>query len=128
MFWVRRNVPESPRWLANQGRHEEARQALHYLNISDEAIERSRIAVQHEPPPPVLPPAVYRDLFTPEMRVRTIHTWMLWILPLMASWGMNLWIPQLFVKLYGLPVQTAVAYMLYICRSSRSRAASVSIC
>ena len=114
VFWVRRNVPVSLRWLANQGRHEEARQALHYLNISDEAIEKSRIAVQHEPPPPVLPPAVYRDLFTPEMRVRTIHTWMLWILPLMASWGMNLWIPQLFVKLYGLPVQTAVAYMLYI--------------
>lgn len=114
LFWVRRNVPESPRWLANQGRHREAREALHYLDIPDEAIERSRAAVQNEPPPPVLPPAVYRDLFTPEMRVRTIHTWMLWILPLMASWGMNLWIPQLFVRIYGLPVSSAVGYMFYI--------------
>ncbi|NVO14665.1 MAG: MFS transporter [Rhodoplanes sp.] len=114
VFWVRRNVPESPRWLVNRGRHQEARDALHYLNISDAAIERSRAAVVNEMPPPVLPPAVFGDLFTREMRVRTIHTWMLWILPLMASWGMNLWIPQLFVKLHGLPVQQAVANMLYI--------------
>jgi putative MFS transporter len=114
VFWVRRNVPESPRWLVNRGRHEEARQALHYLNISDEAIERSRVAVAHEVPPPVLPPAVFRDLFTPEMRMRTAHTWILWILPLMASWGMNLWIPQLLVKIHNVPVQTAVAYMFYI--------------
>ena len=48
------------------------------------------------------------------MRRRTIHTWMLWVLPLMASWGMNFWIPQFFVKFYGLPVQQAVKNMLYI--------------
>jgi len=114
VFWIRRNVPESPRWLANRGRFEEARKALHYLDIKDDAIERSRAAVQNEPPLPMLPPAVFRDLFTPEMRTRTIHTWMLWVLPLMASWGMNFWIPQLFVKFYGLPVQSAVKNMLYI--------------
>ena len=114
VFWVRRNVPESPRWLINRGRVEETKRALGYLQIGDEAIEASRKAVENETPPPVLPPAVYRDLFTPEMRVRTLHSWALWILPLMASWGMNLWIPQLLVKIYGLPVQTAVGYMLYI--------------
>ncbi|MGA2990043.1 MAG: MFS transporter [Candidatus Korobacteraceae bacterium] len=114
VFWIRRNVPESPRWLANRGRFEEARKALHYLDIKDDAIERSRIAVQNEPPLPMLPPAVFRDLFTPEMRRRTIHTWILWVLPLMASWGMNFWIPQLFVKFYGLPLQSAVKNMLYI--------------
>ncbi len=114
LFWVRRNVPESPRWLINRKRDEETRSALHYLGISDQAIERSRVAVEQEEPPPVLPPAVYRDLFTPEMRARTIHTWILWVLPLMASWGMNLWIPQLLVKMHGLTVQSAVGYMFYI--------------
>jgi putative MFS transporter len=114
VFWVRRKVPESPRWLINRRRDDETRSALHYLHISDAAIERSRVAVQHEAPPPVLPPAVFRDLFTPEMRIRTIHTWILWVLPLMASWGMNFWIPQLLVKMHGVPLQTAVRYMLYI--------------
>ena len=112
--WVRRGVPESPRWLANRGRFAEAREALHYLDISDEAIERSRLAVQNEAPLPMLPPAVYRDLFTPEMRRRTIHTWIIWILPLMASWGMNLWLPKLFVQVHGLTVKQAVTNVLYI--------------
>jgi putative MFS transporter len=113
-FWVRRNVPESPRWLANRGRFEEARKALHYLKISDDAIERSRIAVQNEPPLPMLPPAVYGDLFTPAMRRRTIQTWVMYGLPFMASWGMNLWLPKLFVQIYGLTVKHAVTYILYI--------------
>jgi putative MFS transporter len=114
VFWIRRNVPESPRWLANRGRFDEARKALHYLDINDAAIERSRLAVKDEKPLPMLPPAVFRDLFTPEMRRRTIHTWMLWVLPLMASWGMNFWIPQIFIKFHGLPLQAAVKNMFYI--------------
>jgi len=113
-FWIRRNVPESPRWLANRGRFAEARQALHYLQISDEAIERSRIAVANEPPLPMLPTAVFRDLFAPQMRRRTIHTWLLWILPQMGAWALNMWLPKLFMQLYGSTLKQAVTYMLYI--------------
>jgi putative MFS transporter len=62
----------------------------------------------------MLPPAVFRDLFTPEMRRRTIQTWVMYGLPFMASWGMSLWLPKLFVQFYGLTVKHAVTYMLYI--------------
>ena len=114
LVWVRRGVPESPRWLANRGRFTEARKALNYLGISDEAIEQSRLALSNEPPPPVLPKPVFSDLFTPEMRRRTAHTWIIWALPAMASWGMTLWMPTFFLKLYGLSLKTALAYTLYI--------------
>ncbi len=120
-FWIRRNVPESPSWLANRGRFAEARKALHYLHISDEAIERSRIAVQNEPPLPMLPTAVFRDLFTPQMRRRTIHTWLLWILPQMAAWALNMWLPKLFMQLYGSTLKQAVTYMLYISHALHCR-------
>jgi len=113
-FWIRRNVPESPRWLANRGRFDEARKALNYLHISDEAIERSRVAVQNEPPLPMLPTGKLRDLFTPQMRTRTIHVWLLWILPQMAAWAITTWLPKLFMQLYGTTLKQAVTYMLYI--------------
>ncbi len=112
-FWIRRNVPESPRWLANRGRFAEARKALHYLHISDEAIERSRIAVANEPPLPMLPPAVFRDLFAPQVRSRTLHTWLLWLCTQMAGWALNVWLPKLFMQ-YGATLKQAVTYMLYI--------------
>ena len=70
--------------------------------------------MQNEPPLPMLPPAVFRDLFTPQMRRRTIHTWMLWILPQMAAWALTTWLPKLFMQLYGTTLKQAVTYMLYI--------------
>jgi putative MFS transporter len=114
VVWMRRNVPESPRWLANRGRFAESCKGLNYLGITDEAIEQSRIATMNEPPAPVLPKPDFWDLFTPEMRSRTAHTWIVWGLPAMASWGMTLWMPQFFIKLYGLNIKTAISYTLYI--------------
>ncbi|HEY2007953.1 MAG TPA: MFS transporter [Rhizomicrobium sp.] len=33
VFFIRRGVPESPRWLAAKGRHEDARASLHYVGV-----------------------------------------------------------------------------------------------
>ena len=60
----------------------------------------------------MLPPAVFRDLFAPQMRRRTIHTWLLWILPQMGAWALNMWLPKLFMQLYGTTLKQAVTYML----------------
>jgi putative MFS transporter len=112
--WVRRGVPESPRWLANRGRFAECRKALNHIGVTDEAIERSALALANEPAPPRLPKPLFRDLFGPEMRRRTAHTWIVWGLPAMASWGMTLWMPSFFVKLHGTDLKQALTYTFYI--------------
>lgn len=112
--WVRRKVPESPRWLANRGRYSESRKALHFIGLTDEALERARVEVENEPPPPMLPRPRVLDLFSSEMRARTIHTWMIWALPLIGGWGMSLWMPTFFVKLYGIQLVKTLTYLFFI--------------
>jgi putative MFS transporter len=112
--WVRRGVPESPRWLGNRGRFAECRQALNHLGITDEALEHSRLAVANEPAPPKLPKPLFRDLFTPELWRRTIHTWIIWGMPLMSSWGMTYFMPTFFIKLHGSTLPEALTYNVYI--------------
>lgn len=112
--WVRRKVPESPRWLANRGRFSESLKGLHFIGLTDEALERACVELMTEPPPPMLPRPRFLDLFTPEMRPRTIHTWLIWGLPLIGGWGMSLWMPTFFVKLYGIQLVKTLTYLFFI--------------
>jgi putative MFS transporter len=112
--FVRRKVPESPRWLANRGRFSECRKALHFIGLTDEGLERAGVELESEPAPPMLPRPRFFDLFSPEMRGRTIHTWMIWGLPLIGGWGMSLWMPTFFVKLYGIQLVKTLTYLFII--------------
>ena len=112
--WVRRKVPESPRWLANRGRFSESLKGLHFVGLTDEALERARVDVESEPPPPMLPKPRVLDLFVPEMRRQTIHTWLIWGLPLIGGWGMMLWMPTFFVRLYGIQLVKTLTYLFFI--------------
>lgn len=99
-IYVRRHVPESPRWYEASGRHAEAEVAMC-------AFERQVELAMKEPLPPVLPssqpqqpPRVrsgFWDLFSHGCAKRTLFVWTLWLVVMMGYFGITTWVGKLLV-------------------------------
>jgi MFS transporter, putative metabolite:H+ symporter len=108
---LRRYCPESPRWLAQKGRLDEAEKVL-------EEIERKVSRNGRDPLPPVVPietPALgtrtrWQELFQGQYRMRTFVVWVLWAATYLVSQGMQSWIPTLYREVYHLTLQQSLNY------------------
>jgi putative MFS transporter len=111
---MRRVLPESPRWLASQGRYGEADRAL---TMIEDAAARDGKPV---PPLPKDLPEVREarprivELFRGIYLRRTISVWFLWIGAYFVSYGITAWVPSLFRTVYHLDVQQSLVYGLII--------------
>ena len=99
-IWVvRRNLPESPRWLALQNRDEEA---LAIVTQIETEVEKTTVV------PPlteanlsavsVAEKASTMTLFSPTYWRTTIMLWLLWFLGMFGYYGLFAWMPSLLVK------------------------------
>jgi putative MFS transporter len=84
-FFVRRTLPESPYFLARQGRSEEAAEVL--SEIAGEPVEVSAFEAPAEPRSSV------RDLFAGALRGRVFATALIWIALNVSYYGLFLWLP-----------------------------------
>ncbi|MYW65210.1 MFS transporter [Streptomyces sp. SID8379] len=110
---VQKKVPESPRWLADHGRTEDA--AATMTRIENE-VER---ATGKPLPPvgealPVTPPGAgasgVRGLFTGRYRRRTLVIGALWFTGYFVNYGITSWLPTIYQNRYDLSLSDALLY------------------
>jgi len=85
-FVVRRSLPESPYFLAREGRSEEAAEVL--TEITGRPVEPGELDVPEEEPR-----SSVRDLFAERLRGRAVTTALIWIALNVSYYGLFLWLP-----------------------------------
>lgn len=108
VWYLRKNLPESPRWLEAVGRSEEAETLLR--TIESEAARGGVLP----PPAPVSAPApkiAFSTLFRPPLLGRMIVGCLCLIVINTLLYGFVTWLPVFFIK-QGLSVATSFGYSL----------------
>jgi MFS transporter, putative metabolite:H+ symporter len=119
VIFLRRNLPESPRWLVGRGRIEEARRALDEIESRTRVQARLQAPLQECVEPPERPApertsivgkSEWRELFSAAYRTRTFTTWILWFSAFLLLNGLSNWVPTLYTAVFHLPVKIALRY------------------
>jgi putative MFS transporter len=113
VWYLRKNLPESPRWLEAQGRTEEAEALM-------QAIEKESAHGAPLPPvvvPPAVPQAAASDMLKPPLLQRMIvGSWTLITINTLI-FGFVIFLPQFFLR-QGLTIANSLAYTLVLSAAS----------
>ena len=110
VIFLRRCLPESPRWLANQGWMEEAGQAIREIEVQAGG-PGSPVRAPNGPSGPVSR-MDWKELLRGVYRGRTVTAWVLWFAAFLLLNGLANWVPTLYTTVYRLPLATALRYGL----------------
>lgn len=91
VLYLRRGIPESPRFLLHSGRPEEARRVMQM--VTGEEMAASLTTSRKLPRSRRI-----RELFGSSLRTRTVMAWVLWIGMNFSYYGMFLWLPSVLVE------------------------------
>ncbi|MEU7577554.1 MFS transporter [Streptomyces sp. NPDC041068] len=114
---VQRKVPESPRWLADHGRTEEAAAVMTGIETEVERITGKPLPPVAEAPPvgepsgaPEASASGPRGLFTGRYRRRTLVIGVLWFTGYFVNYGITSWLPTIYQNRYDLSLSDALLY------------------
>ena len=97
IWWIRRALPESPRWLAQKGRFEEADSIMTALETRV-AAEYGRSLPSPAVPKPVARHDQMREMWTPPYLTRSIMMIIFNIFQTVSFYGFLNWVPTLLIK------------------------------
>jgi MFS transporter, putative metabolite:H+ symporter len=112
--FFRRGLPESPRWLANKKRFDEAEQVVTRIEgIVSDGGRTELPPVQASKLAPVQPkPTRWTEIFKGIYLKRTLTVWVIWFCGYYVNYGVMAWLPSIYTRVYKLPLQQALSYSL----------------
>ncbi len=113
LVWrIRRDVPESPRWLAQRGKLAEAQTIV--TNLETRIAMESRFLLPHPAKAEeAAPRGSFAEIWQPPYRTRTLMLIIFNIFQIVGYYGFSNWVPTFLIK-RGIPVVNSLEYTFLI--------------
>ena len=108
VWWIRRRLPESPRWLAQQGREDEADRIVSALESQIQR-ESGRPLPAVPAPERISPRGAFGDMWTAPYRNRTVMMILFNVFQTVGYYGFANWVPTLLIN-QGITATSSLFY------------------